>query len=168
MTDMWSTEEMIQCATLGIPMGMKKWNFYFYCFLLWLFDQKWKYNFQGMRNKKLIEIILHVGLVTSLHIWLKRMSQSNPYKWMFHFWLPFQLWRLVTRSTCNIISNSFFCFAFLWSYIFISDQKVIEIEIAFFHSIGNLKGRTLDHFFYASHVHIHHNFSYKLIPISLS
>ena len=54
----------------------------------------------------------------------------------------------------------FFCFAFLESYIFISDQKskqkAIEIEIAFFHSLGNPKGRTLDHFFYASH--IRHNF----------
>ena len=35
-------------------------------------------------------------------------------------------------------------------------QKVIEIETAFFHPLGNPKCRTLDHFFYASH--IHHNF----------
>ena len=34
--------------------------------------------------------------------------------------------------------------------------KSIEIEIAFFHSLGNPKGRTLDNFFYASH--IRHNF----------
>ena len=47
-----------------------------------------------------------------------------------------------------------------------SRQKAIEIEIAFFHSLGNPKGRTLDHFFYASH--IRHNFPYKLIPISMS
>ena len=48
-----------------------------------------------------------------------------------------------------------------------SKQKAIEIETAFFfHSLGNPKGRTLDHFFYASH--IRHNFSYKLIPISIS
>ena len=32
-------------------------------------------------------------------------------------------WRLITCPTCNIISNGF-CFAFLGSYIFISDQKV--------------------------------------------
>ena len=38
------------------------------------------------------------------------MSRSNLYKWMFYFWLPFQLWRLVTHATCNIISDSFlFC-----------------------------------------------------------
>ena len=37
-----------------------------------------------------------------------------------------------------------------------SRQKGIEIEIAFFHSLGNPKGHTLDHFFYASH--ICHNF----------
>ena len=45
-----------------------------------------------------------------------------------------------------------------------SRQKAIEIEIASFHSLGNPKGRTIDHFFYASH--IRHNFTYKLIPIS--
>ena len=42
-----------------------------------------------------------------------------------------------------------------------STQKGIEVEIAFFHPRGNPKGRTLDHFFYASH--IRHNFLYKLI-----
>ena len=46
-----------------------------------------------------------------------------------------------------------------------SRQKATEIEIAFFHPLGNPKGRTLDHFFYASHTR--HNFPYKLIPISL-
>ena len=45
-----------------------------------------------------------------------------------------------------------------------SREKITEIEIAFFHSLENPKGRTLDHFFYASH--IRHNFPYKLIPIS--
>ena len=33
-----------------------------------------------------------------------------------------------------------------------SRQKAVEIKIAFFHSLGNLKGRTLDHLFYASHI----------------
>ena len=37
-----------------------------------------------------------------------------------------------------------------------SRQKAIEIEIAFFNSLGNPKSHTLDHFFYASH--ICHNF----------
>ena len=41
-------------------------------------------------------------------------------------------------------------------------QKAIEIETPFFHSFGNPKGHTLDHFFYTSH--IRHNFPYKLIP----
>ena len=35
------------------------------------------------------------------------MSGSNLYKWMSYFWLLFQLWRLVTCPTCNIISNGF-------------------------------------------------------------
>ena len=47
-----------------------------------------------------------------------------------------------------------------------SRLKAIEIEIALFHSLGNPKGRTLDYFFYASH--ILHNFLYKLIPILMS
>ena len=47
-----------------------------------------------------------------------------------------------------------------------SRQNAIEIETAFFHSLGNSKGRTLDHFFYASH--IHHNLPYKLLPILMS
>ena len=33
------------------------------------------------------------------------MSRSHPYKWIFYFWLAFQLWRLVTHPTCNITSN---------------------------------------------------------------
>ena len=41
-----------------------------------------------------------------------------------------------------------------------------EIKIAFFHSLGDPKGRTLKHLFYASH--IRHNFPYKLTLISLS
>ena len=40
----------------------------------------------------------------------------------------------------------------------------MEIEIVFFHSLGNPKGRKLDHFFYASH--IRHHFPYKQIQIS--
>ena len=47
-----------------------------------------------------------------------------------------------------------------------SRLKAIEIETAFFHSLGNLKGSVLDYFFYASH--IHYNFPYKLIPISMN
>ena len=47
-----------------------------------------------------------------------------------------------------------------------SGKNLIEIDIAFFHSLGNPKGHTQDHFFYASH--IGHNFPYKPIPISMS
>ena len=62
-----------------------------------------------------------------------------------------------------ILHSSEVIFSFL---IKKSRQKTIEIETAFFHSLGNPKGRILDRFFYASH--ISHNFSYKLIPISMS
>ena len=47
-----------------------------------------------------------------------------------------------------------------------SRLKAMEIEIACFHSLENPNGRTLDHFFYASH--IRHNFPYKLTPITMS
>ena len=47
-----------------------------------------------------------------------------------------------------------------------SRQKAIEIRTAFFHPLGNAKGRTLNRIFYAPH--ICHKFPYKLIPISVS
>ena len=78
MADMWSIKEMIQCATLGIPKGMKKCSFYFNCFLPWLFDQKSKYNFRGMQDKKPFKIILYVGRVTSLQSW------KGSQKWNIH------------------------------------------------------------------------------------
>ena len=53
-----------------------------------------------------------------------------------------------------VLHSSEVTFSFL---IKTSRQKAIEIEIAlFFHSLGNLKARTFDHFLYASH--IRHNF----------
>ena len=96
------------------------------------------------------------------------MSRSNPYKCMFLTTLP-------TLKACNspyvqyffkryfVLHSSEVIFSFL---IKKSRQKAIEIETVFFHPLGNPKGRTLDHFFYASH--IRHNFAYKLIPISVS
>ena len=46
-----------------------------------------------------------------------------------------------------ILHSSEVIFSFL---IKKSRQKAIEIETAFFHSLGNPKGRTLDHFFVTS------------------
>ena len=46
-----------------------------------------------------------------------------------------------------------------------SRLKAIEIEIAFLHSFFNPKGRTLDHFFYVSHIRHNFSYKYKLIPI---
>ena len=43
-------------------------------FCLDLFDQKEKYNFRGMQNKKPFEIILHVGRFTSLQSWVAEKS----------------------------------------------------------------------------------------------
>ena len=62
-----------------------------------------------------------------------------------------------------VLRSSNVIFSFL---VKMSMLKAIEIETAFFHSLGNPKSRTLDYFLYASH--IYHNFSYKLIPISMT
>ena len=98
------------------------------------------------------------------------MSRSNPYKRMCLF-----LTILPTLKACNspymqyyfkrffVLHSSEVIFSFL---IKKSRQKPIEIETAFFHSLGNPKGHTLDHFFYASH--IRHYFPYKLISMSMS
>ena len=76
----------------------------------------------------------------------------------------------LTRPTCNIIFKWFFVLyssKIMFSILIKkSRRKAIKIEIALFHSFGNLKGHILDHFFYSSH--IRHNFPYKLIPILMS
>ena len=124
-----------------------------------------------MQNKKTFEIILHVGRVTSLQSWVAKKSchsQTLINECLFLTTLP-------TLKACNspytqyyfkqffVLHSSEVRFSFL---IKTSRQKAIETETAFFHPLGNPKGRTLDHFFYASH--IRHNFPYKLIPILMS
>ena len=47
----------------------EKMQFIFLLLFALTFDQKSKYNFRGMQNKKPFEIILHVGRVTSLQSW---------------------------------------------------------------------------------------------------
>ena len=80
-----------------------------------------------------------------------------------------------TLKACNLPNMQFYFKRFfdlhssevIFSFLIKkSRQEAIEIEIAVFRPLGNPKGRTLDHFFYASH--IRHNFPYKLIPISMS
>ena len=102
--------------------------------------------------------------------WLKNHVMVKPFEMNVLF-----LTTLSNLKACNspymqyyfkqsfVLHSSEVIFSFL---IKTSRQKAIEIEIAFFHCLGNPKGRTLDHFFYASH--IRHNFPYKLIPISMS
>ena len=57
-------KETIQCVTLGIPKGTEKMQFLFLLLFALTF-----YNFRGKQSKKLFEIILHIGLVTSLQSW---------------------------------------------------------------------------------------------------
>ena len=124
-----------------------------------------------MQNKKQFEIILHVGRVTSLQSWVAKkschsqtlISECSIFDYPYNF-------EGLYLTLHAILFETVFCFAFLGSYIFISDQKVkaksIRNRNCVFSSLGNPKGRTLDHFFYASH--IRHNFLYKVIPISMS
>ena len=163
---------MIQCATLRIPKGMKKkCNFHFYSFCLDFFIRNENVTSEECKTKKPFEIILHVGRVTSLQSWVAKKSchgQTLQKNVLLLTTLP--ILKACNSPYMQYYFKRFFCFAFLRSYIFISDRKVKakskKKETTFFHPLGNPKGRTLDHFFYASH--ICHNFPYKLIPISMS
>ena len=72
---------MIQCATLGIPKGMKKCNFYFYCFYaLTFFIRNENIISKESKKKKPFEIILHIGRATSLLLMksdLKKVCRIN-------------------------------------------------------------------------------------------
>ena len=123
-----------------------------------------------MQTKTSFEIILHLGRVTSLQSWVAKNHVTVKLLEMNVLFLT----TLPTLKACNSPYMQYYFKRFLLCiprrYIYISDRKVkakaIKIEIAFFHSLGNPKDRTLDHFFNASH--IRHNFQYKLIPISMS
>ena len=124
-----------------------------------------------MQNKKPVEVILHVGRVKSFQSWVtKNHVIVKPLQMNVLF-----LTTLLTLKACNssymqyyfkrffVLHSSKVRLSFL---IKKSRQKAIEIETTFFHSVENPKGRTLGHFFYASH--IRHNFPYKLIHISMN
>ena len=83
------------------------------------------YNFRGIQSKKLFELILHVGRVTSLQSWVAKKSchgqilinKCSISDYPSNFEIIFHVGRVTSFQTV-------FCFAFLGSYIFISDQKV--------------------------------------------
>ena len=124
-----------------------------------------------MQNKKPFEIILHVGRVTSLQSWMAKKSCHGQTLInecsIFDYPSDFKGLQLALHA---MLLQTVFCFSFLGYYIFISDKKVKaksnRNRNCIFHPLGNPKGLTLDHFFYASH--IRHNFPYKLLPISMS
>ena len=97
---------MIQCATLGIPMGMKKRNFYFYCFYALTFFIRNKNITSKESKKKLFEIILHIGRATSLLLMksdLKKVRRINviPRIVLMHSF------RFLTSEACIRMSNRF-------------------------------------------------------------
>ena len=68
-------QERIQCATLGIPKGMKKkWNFYFFSPSVDFLIRNENITAEECKTRKPFEIILHVGRVKSLQIWVAKKS----------------------------------------------------------------------------------------------
>ena len=65
MTDMRSIKAIIQCATLGIPKGMKKCNFLSIVFCLDFLIRNENITSEECKEKP-FEIISHVGRFTSL------------------------------------------------------------------------------------------------------
>ena len=118
-----------------------------------------------MQNKKPFEIILHERQVTSLRGWMAKKSCHGQ---TLTNECPISDYPSTTLLALNYYNYYFQRFFFvlhssdvIFSFLIKkARQKAIEIEIAFFHSLGDPKGHRLDHFFYASH--IRHNFPYKL------
>ena len=62
-------KEMIQCATLGIPKGMKNAISVSIAFCIAFLIRNKNVTSEECKTKKPFEIILHVGRVTSLQSW---------------------------------------------------------------------------------------------------
>ena len=92
-----------------------------------------------MQNKKPIEIILHIRRVTNLQSWVTNKSSHGQ----------------------TLIND-----CFISDYPSNFEGKSNINKIALFNSLENPKGRTVYHFFHASH--ICHNFPYKLISLLMS
>ena len=78
-----------------------------------------------MQNKKPFEIILHAGRVTSLESWVaKKLCHGQNFMnecSIFDYPSNFEGLQLALHA---ILFQTVVCFAFLGSYIFISDQNV--------------------------------------------
>ena len=106
-----------------------------------------------MQNKKPFEIVLHVGRVELQAFKVERVVRNRTFIYDgFHRDMMFSH---PTLKACNspyiqyyfkrffVLHSSEVIFSFL---IKKSKKKAIEIEIAFFHSLGDPKSRALDHF----------------------
>ena len=82
--------------------------------------------FEERKTKNRLKLSFMRNELQALKVWWLAQSKKSCHgqTLMLNFWLLFQLRRLVTHTTCKIISNGFFCFLFLGSYIFIYDQNV--------------------------------------------
>ena len=65
---------MIQLASLGIPKGMKNTISIHIAFFLYFFIRNENITSEECKAKKMFEIILHVGRVTSPQSWVAKRS----------------------------------------------------------------------------------------------
>ena len=65
---------MVQCATLSIPKGMKNAVFISIAFCLDFLIRNENITSEVCKTKKLFEMLLHVGRVTSLQSWVYKKS----------------------------------------------------------------------------------------------
>ena len=72
MTDMQSIKEMIQCATPGIPKGMKMQFPFLFAFCLHFLIRNENITSEECKTKEPFEIILLAGCVTSLQSWMAK------------------------------------------------------------------------------------------------
>ena len=137
---------MIQYASLKIPKGMKKCNFYFYCFCLDFFIRNENITFKECKQKT-----VSFRLSYKPSKWVARTSchgQTLINECSTSDHLP-------TLKACNsaymqyyfkrffVLQSSEIIFSFL---IKRPRQKAIEIEIAFFNSLGKSLGMHIGSF----------------------
>ena len=103
----------IQKACLSLKSG-----FFHYFIGLWI--SPWQTNMVPKTYRDLSALAHYDPRKTGQNFRIEQTQVSRlntGKKWMFYFWLPFQLWRLVTCPTCNTFSNGFLFRILLKLYI---------------------------------------------------
>ena len=124
-----------------------------------------------MQNKELVEIILHVGRVTSLQSCVAKKSCHG--QTLINECSIFDYPSNFESLLHAILFQTVFCFAFLRSYIFISDQKVKaksnRNRNCIFSPPWESQGSHIGSFLLSFMFHMSaNNFPYKMIHIPMS